>query len=96
MNRRALTALTAVVLLGCAVATWWQVERALAGNIPSYCYAVLWPFYGGYVLYVRGRLSRATPTPEPPPPRADEDDPALVAYNRFLAARKADVRRRTG
>lgn len=95
-HRGTLTALTVVVVIGCAAATWWQVERALAGNFPSYCYAVLWPLYGCYVIYLWARLRRTAPPVEAPPAPLEEDDAELLAYNRFLATRRADVRRRTG
>jgi DNA-binding transcriptional regulator of glucitol operon len=34
-----------VWVLGCALAAWWQVDRALAGNQYSYLYAVEWPVF---------------------------------------------------
>lgn len=94
-HRRALHAIAAVLVLGCAVATWWQVERARGGNFPSYFYMVLWPFYGGYVLFLWRRLRRpprprAAGDPVPPP----AEDAELIAYNRYLAARRDEFARR--
>lgn len=94
--------LTLVVLLtavGCAAATWWQVRRALDGNLLSHFYAFLWPIYGCYVLFLWNRLrhgatsllhDRAGPTSDPQP---QEDDEELRAYNRYLAGKRADAQR---
>jgi hypothetical protein len=35
-----------VVVPGCAVAAWWQVNRAQDGNELSYLYSVMWPVFG--------------------------------------------------
>lgn len=34
-----------VWFVGCSLAAWWQVERALGGNQYSYLYAVEWPVF---------------------------------------------------
>ena len=34
-----------VVVPGCAVAAWWQVNRAQDGNNLSYLYSVMWPVF---------------------------------------------------
>jgi hypothetical protein len=34
-----------VVVPGCAVAAWWQVNRAQDGNNLSYVYSVMWPVF---------------------------------------------------
>jgi hypothetical protein len=34
-----------VVVPGCAVAAWWQVNRAQDGNNLSYVYSVMWPLF---------------------------------------------------
>src|SRR5688572_24185874 len=31
---------------------WWQVGRAASGNLLSYGYAVQWPIFAGFVVYV--------------------------------------------
>jgi hypothetical protein len=31
---------------GCAVAAWWQINRAADGNQLSYLYSVMWPVFG--------------------------------------------------
>jgi len=35
-----------VVVSGCAVAAWWQVNRAQDGNQLSLLYSVMWPVFG--------------------------------------------------
>ncbi|GAA1756959.1 hypothetical protein [Luedemannella helvata] len=55
---------------------WWQISRALGGNLLSYAYAVEWPVFAGFVVYVWLREVRRTlrgvePSPavaEPAPP----------------------------
>ena len=46
-TRRALLATLAIVIWvpGCAVAAWWQVTVALAGNDLAYLYSVEWPCF---------------------------------------------------
>jgi hypothetical protein len=35
-----------VFVPGCAVAAWWQINRAEDGNQLSYLYSVMWPVFG--------------------------------------------------
>ncbi len=51
---RALTLHVALVawLVMCALAAWWQVGRAVAGNSLSFLYSIEWPMFG--VLGVLG------------------------------------------
>ena len=37
--------LLAVVVPACLLAGWWQVHRALSGNLLSYLYSVEWPIF---------------------------------------------------
>jgi hypothetical protein len=37
--------LLVTVVPGCLFAGWWQVHRALSGNLLSYLYSVEWPFF---------------------------------------------------
>ena len=37
---------TLVLVPACAVAAWWQVNRAQDGNDLSYVYSVMWPVFG--------------------------------------------------
>jgi len=34
-----------VVVPGCAIAAWWQINRAQDGNQLSYLYSVMWPVF---------------------------------------------------
>ena len=40
-----------VVVPGCALAAWWQVNRAEDGNQLSYLYSVMWPGFGILSIY---------------------------------------------
>jgi hypothetical protein len=68
-----------VVLVGSFLGLgWWQISRATAGNSLSWGYAVEWPIFAGFVVYVwwrEVRLARraaqgATEPPAEPPPAA--------------------------
>ena len=53
LSRRAVSLhLTILVFVpGCAVAAWWQINRAAGGNQLSYLYSVLWPAFALLGLY---------------------------------------------
>ncbi len=53
LSKRAVSlhAAVLVVVPGCAVAAWWQVNRAQDGNTLSYFYSVMWPVFGLLALY---------------------------------------------
>ncbi len=40
-----------VFVPGCAVAAWWQINRAADGNQLSFLYSVLWPAFGILAVY---------------------------------------------
>jgi DNA-binding transcriptional regulator of glucitol operon len=40
-----------VFVPACAVAAWWQINRAADGNQLSYLYSVLWPAFGILAVY---------------------------------------------
>ena len=48
LSKRAVSLHLAVLVAvsGCAVAAWWQVNRAQDGNDLSYVYSVMWPLFG--------------------------------------------------
>ena len=54
LSARALALHLALVawLVGCAVADWWQIGRAVHGNQLSFIYAIEWPLFA--VLSVLG------------------------------------------
>jgi membrane protein implicated in regulation of membrane protease activity len=63
--RHALAAalVTAFLWLG-----WWQISRAAAGNVLSWAYAIEWPVFAGFVVFlwwreVRRALRRDGPAP---------------------------------
>ncbi|MBY8873316.1 hypothetical protein K7640_15895 [Micromonospora sp. PLK6-60] len=65
-----------VLVVGFLGLGWWQVTRAAAGNTLSYGYAIEWPVFAGFVVFVwwrevRHTLRRDSPapptTPAPPP-----------------------------
>ncbi|MBX6748288.1 MAG: hypothetical protein IRY85_01250 [Micromonosporaceae bacterium] len=109
----ALAFVTACLLLG-----RWQIGRAAEGNLLSYGYAVQWPAFAAFAVWVwisemRKTLRQSGPAAadapdgaepdtsdqtvrsQPPPSRPrrprneaaydDSDDPALAAYNHYLA-----------
>jgi len=39
---------------------WWQVGRAASGNLLSYAYAVEWPVFAGFVVFVWVKEVRRT------------------------------------
>ena len=56
-----------LIVAGCAVATWWQAHRALAGNGLSWFYTFEWPILAGIaiarVVAPHSRESRGTGRP---------------------------------
>ncbi len=61
---------------------WWQVFRAANGNLRSFGYAVEWPVFAGFVIFVWFREVRsvlAGPAPTDPATPADERPTALSA-----------------
>jgi hypothetical protein len=53
LSKRAVSlhAAVLVVVPGCAIAAWWQVNRAEDGNTLSYLYSVMWPVFGLLGIY---------------------------------------------
>lgn len=53
---------------------WWQISRAAAGNQLSWAYAIEWPVFAGFVVFLWAREVRQTlrhdqPTAVAPPPQ---------------------------
>jgi len=71
----------------CIPAFVFELDRALGGNTLSWAYVFEWPLLGGYAVYMwrkllqdeRGERSR-------PAVVFDENDPALDAWNAYLAS----------
>jgi len=87
-----------VVVPGCAVAAWWQVNRAQDGNQLSFLYSVMWPAFGLLGLYfwwmlihtdydsvgLKGMRRQQTQSTEQPPmsPTVAADTPGPEAARR--------------
>ncbi|WP_433387175.1 hypothetical protein [Micromonospora sp. KLBMP9576] len=72
-----------VLVVGFLALGWWQVSRAAAGNAISWGYAVEWPIFAGFVVFVWWREVRLTLRPAP------EDEPGATAGTRPAAATEA-------
>ncbi|MGI5215071.1 hypothetical protein, partial [Plantactinospora sp. CA-290183] len=56
-----------VVLVGTFVALgWWQISRAISGNALSWAYAVEWPIFAGFTVFLWIREARYTLRGGPP------------------------------
>jgi hypothetical protein len=102
---------------------WWQIGRARGGNTLSFGYALEWPLFAAFVVFVWvNEIRTALRRDDPPPPAptvevpaelstqpgylpframilnadtgADDGDPDLVAYNRYLEWLAANPGRR--
>jgi hypothetical protein len=53
LSGRALSLHLAVLVIvpACALAAWWQINRAADGNQLSYLYSVMWPVFGLLGIY---------------------------------------------
>ncbi len=61
-QRAILAHLTVVIVApGCLVAAWWQANRALSGNLPSYIYSVEWPIFSIYAVYLWWKIVHEVP-----------------------------------
>jgi DNA-binding transcriptional regulator of glucitol operon len=74
-RRAVLLHLTAlVVVAGCLALGWWQLNRALSGNTLSWAYAIEWPFFAGYGVYLWWRLVHEQPGELPVAPAGAAGD----------------------
>jgi hypothetical protein len=76
---------TAFLALG-----WWQISRARAGNMLSYAYAVEWPVFAAFAIFVwakeiRLELHRDEPAPPPPVTEIPDELANLPGYIPFGA-----------
>lgn len=77
--------LAAVALVaGFLALGWWQISRAAAGNTLSWAYAVEWPVFAAFVVFIwiremRQALHQALPTDQGPPPDGVPADPGPPA-----------------
>jgi hypothetical protein len=89
-------AIAVVLVAGCLGMGWWQIVRARGGNALSWGYAVEWPVFALFVLFVWGREVRATLRGgyvEPAPPRSEvpEDLRIEVPVRRTAGAAEDDA-----
>jgi DNA-binding transcriptional regulator of glucitol operon len=92
-----------VAVPACAVAAWWQVNRAQDGNDLSYLYSVMWPVFGVLAVVfwwmlihtdydtvgLKGMKRQQAASPAPPPGRADDSVDPIAADDPELAAYNA-------
>jgi hypothetical protein len=70
-------AIAVVLVAACLALGWWQIGRARGGNALSYGYAVEWPVFALFVIFVWSREVRAELRggyAEPPPPPSVPED----------------------
>ncbi|MFC7481086.1 hypothetical protein ACFQX7_15025 [Luedemannella flava] len=67
---------------------WWQISRAIGGNLLSYAYAVEWPVFAGFVVYVWLREVRRALAG---PPTADAPDAGQAAAPRRPARQRSQA-----
>jgi hypothetical protein len=70
----------AVVLVVAFLALgWWQIGRAAGGNMLSWAYAVEWPVFAGFVIFVWVKEVRRELAASRSPADADGQPPPLRA-----------------
>jgi hypothetical protein len=78
-------AIAVVLVAGCLALGWWQLDRARGGNLLSYGYAVEWPVFALFVVFVWAREVRAELRggyAEPPPPPSVPEDLRIAVPTR--------------
>ncbi|AXO36313.1 hypothetical protein MicB006_4043 [Micromonospora sp. B006] len=68
-----------VLVAGCLGLGWWQVTRAAGGNAISFGYAIEWPVFAGFVIFVWWREVRQALRAEPADDAQQAGDPAPSA-----------------
>jgi len=53
--------LVVFVVAVCLAAGWWQLQRALGGNGPSWAYTIEWPFFAVYGSWTWWKLLHEEP-----------------------------------
>ncbi|MBM0231804.1 hypothetical protein JNW91_08000 [Micromonospora sp. STR1_7] len=86
----------AVLVVGFLGLGWWQISRATAGNSLSWGYAVEWPVFAGFVVYVWWRevkLARRRAAEADAPPADLADVPAVESTPAGTTGSRPAVRR---
>lgn len=60
-------AVTVVLVAGFLALGWWQISRAASGNTLSWAYAVEWPVFAGFVIFLWVREARHALRADEPP-----------------------------
>ncbi|MBW4702837.1 MULTISPECIES: hypothetical protein [unclassified Micromonospora] len=80
-----------VLVTGFLALGWWQISRAASGNTLSWAYAVEWPIFAGFVVFVwwrevrhtlRGPRAGSPSTTAPDPSGAASPGPATPTVRR--------------
>lgn len=80
----------ALALVGAFLALgWWQAQRAGEGNLRSYAYAVEWPIFAGFVVFVWLREIRRVRMPAQESRQRTEPAVTSAAADRLAPARPA-------
>ncbi|MBM7080341.1 MULTISPECIES: hypothetical protein [Micromonospora] len=85
-----------VLVTGFLALGWWQISRAASGNTLSWAYAVEWPIFAGFVVFVWWREVRhalRAPTAAPPPAGAAPAEPATPGPGTPVVRRPVRVAR---
>ncbi|WP_406041567.1 hypothetical protein OG799_34735 [Micromonospora sp. NBC_00898] len=88
-----------VLVVGFLGLGWWQVTRAASGNSLSFGYAIEWPVFAGFVVFVWWREVRHTlrgtridrPTPAPPATAGSEPGAATAGVRRPVRVSRVPV-----
>jgi hypothetical protein len=81
-------ALAAVLAGGCVALGWWQIRRAAGGNTLSWAYAVEWPIFAGFVVFIWVREVRRALGHDAPAAAKSRREPARRPV---LTARRAPL-----
>ena len=106
VSRRLLTRRNALLTLalilwvpGCALACWWQITVALAGDSLADLYSAEWPIFGifgivawwrlihdepGAIRLAQAKAAAETPSEAAHERRREDEDEALARYNDYL------------
>ncbi|WP_446220782.1 hypothetical protein [Micromonospora sp. IBHARD004] len=88
-----------VLVVGFLGLGWWQVTRAASGNTLSFGYAIEWPVFAGFVVFVWWREVRHTlrgtrterPTPAPSATAGSEPAAATAGVRRPVRVSRVPV-----
>jgi len=71
---------------------WWQLSRAAGGNVLSWAYAIEWPVFAGFVVFLWWREVRRTPRRDGPAPPERRNQPAAGIRRPVVPARRTEER----